>query len=263
MTHAAPGCAPATPWTRVLDRAGAPPRRRLVVFPHAGGGATAYLALFTDLPEDVEIVAVTLPGRDERMDEAPTCDLDRVVDAVAADLRRREQGRPLPTVLFGHSLGAQLAVLAARSARPAHMSLVLSAQMAPSRFALRDTLTPRDVLYGGDVPQEILDDPDLLHWVTDLLTADLELSRRASRALAAVRVEGDLLVLGGRTDPLVDRAGLLAWREHAGGRFHQESFAGGHFYLFEEPARRSVLDHVTRLLDRLAAPAAPTGGRPS
>ncbi|HRO13211.1 alpha/beta fold hydrolase, partial [Amaricoccus sp.] len=83
-------------------------RRRLLCFPHGGGGATSYRAWPALLPPDFEPLAVHLPGRDSRTADPSPATLDEaaaeIADTLAAALDR-------PYVFYGHSLGGALAWL--------------------------------------------------------------------------------------------------------------------------------------------------------
>jgi pyochelin biosynthetic protein PchC len=59
-------------------------------------------------------------------------------------------------------------------------------------------------------------------------------------------VRAAVLATGGAADLDVDREGLAAWAELAGGRFDLRVFPGGHFYLVEDEA--ALVDAVA---DRL------------
>ncbi|MZE55068.1 hypothetical protein GTY86_28075, partial [Streptomyces sp. SID5770] len=54
-----------SPWVRRAARPGRP-RLRLLCFPYAGMGASLYRSWPGLLPEDVEVVAVQPPGREDR-----------------------------------------------------------------------------------------------------------------------------------------------------------------------------------------------------
>src|SRR5437879_2521509 len=91
------------------------PRLRLFCIPHSGGSAAAYRAWPASLPADIEVCAIQLPGRAERLREPP---LDRV-DAMVRGIV--EAVKPLlseaPFAIFGHSLGGLLAFEVGRALR--------------------------------------------------------------------------------------------------------------------------------------------------
>ncbi|TXC66112.1 thioesterase [Piscinibacter aquaticus] len=79
---------------------------RLVCFHHAGVGAAVYRPWAVDLPPDVEVCAIELPGRGSRLREAPLDSVARIVSELIPHLQA-EVDRPF--AFFGHSMGAVLA----------------------------------------------------------------------------------------------------------------------------------------------------------
>ncbi|WP_093799782.1 thioesterase II family protein [Streptomyces sp. Wb2n-11] len=101
-------------WFRRHRRAGAA-RARLVCFPHAGGTATLFHHWPGRIPGDVELLAVQYPGRQERFAEPCIEDMTEPADRITGALEPVLAGpRPLPLVLFGHSLGSAVAYEVAR-----------------------------------------------------------------------------------------------------------------------------------------------------
>ena len=62
---------------------------RLFCFPSAGSGAAMYRPWLELLPPQVELCAVQLPGRENRLREKPFASLAALVQAVLAALRPR------------------------------------------------------------------------------------------------------------------------------------------------------------------------------
>src|SRR5687767_8117681 len=89
-------------------------RFRLFCFPYAGGGLAAYRSWPNQLPADVEVCPIQLPGRDERMAENPFSDLPALVEALTEALAPRLAA---PYALFGHSMGALIAYELVRGLR--------------------------------------------------------------------------------------------------------------------------------------------------
>src|ERR1700755_1529297 len=87
-------------------------RSRLVCCGPAGGGASFYRRWPELVPLDVEVLAVQLPGRETRLVEDPRPGIVTSAEAVCRSLMAR--ATPLPTVLFGHSMGALIAFETAR-----------------------------------------------------------------------------------------------------------------------------------------------------
>ncbi|MFB6822647.1 thioesterase II family protein [Streptomyces virginiae] len=241
---------PRVPWWPLLREVRTTPRARLLVFPHSGSGPNTLFPLFGPLPDHVEVLGLSLPGRERRFDEPPGCRLDQVLDSVADEVLGRD---PLPTVVFGHSLGALLATRAARLLGAHCRAAVVSGQ-APGRTPRRahGATTDEDVVVllreGGGTPQWVLEDPDMLAQVTRVLRADIELGREAATGFEDVRIDVPLHVLGGTADPLIPHEPLDGWADHTTGECQVLRFDGDHFFLLAEAHRPTVVDVLSRAL---------------
>ena len=124
---------------------------RLFCFSYAGGGAALYRPWLDALSPDIELCAVQLPGRENRLREPPFASLTALVDALVPALRPHLDR---PFAFFGHSMGALVAFELARALRsrgdeqPSH--LMLSGRRAPhlpeteaSMRGLDDNASPR------------------------------------------------------------------------------------------------------------------------
>ncbi|QTT77108.1 type I polyketide synthase [Streptomyces mobaraensis NBRC 13819 = DSM 40847] len=242
---------------------------RLFVFPHAGGGPQTFRTWPAGLPDDVETVSYTLPGRGRRQDEPPYQDWPSLVADLVRWVELHDDGAPF--ALFGHSFGALLAfdvcreLIRADGRRPS--ALLLSAHRAP--HLPPDTVKhslPEDVFTGhvrdwGLVPEDLLADEEVLRLLLPPLRADLRLDETYPCRTGdgtGVRLDVPCAVYGGTADPTVDAAELHAWRAHFTDDtpFDVELLPGGHFYLRDSEA--ALLAGVTRRLDRVRAAAGPS-----
>ncbi|CAM5242391.1 hypothetical protein STENM327S_05159 [Streptomyces tendae] len=82
-----PGTRPRTPNVRRAARPRA--TRRLICFPHAGAGASAYADWAGLLPPEIDLVAVQLPGRQNRIAEEPFTEAAPLVETLTHALRAR------------------------------------------------------------------------------------------------------------------------------------------------------------------------------
>ena len=87
-----------------------PAELRLVCFPNAGAGMLMFRGWPDALPW-AEVAFAHLPGRDGRRDDPIPSSIQAVADPLAHALLGLP---PLPTVLFGHSMGALIAFETAR-----------------------------------------------------------------------------------------------------------------------------------------------------
>jgi medium-chain acyl-[acyl-carrier-protein] hydrolase len=98
----------------VFPKANPEAKTRLICFPCAGRGASLYRTWPGPLGQHVEVCAVQLPGRENRMDEPPFTrfqDLVSVIAEVLPPFLDREYA------IFGHSLGALIGFEVARRIR--------------------------------------------------------------------------------------------------------------------------------------------------
>jgi medium-chain acyl-[acyl-carrier-protein] hydrolase len=225
---------------------------RLFCFPHAGGGSLAYFPWTAALAPEIEVCAVQLPGRENRLREPPIDDLARLRERlVEALLPALHEG---PFAVFGHSFGALVAFELVRELRrlgaPLPRLLIAAGRAAPSRgqasrplHAIADDEEFIDELerrYGG-IPAAIRGERALLDLLLPTLRADLKLTE-----CYEYRAESPLPVpiwaLGGRDDPGVDAGALRAWSLETDAGFAAQTFAGGHFFV--QDARADVLGAI-------------------
>ncbi len=234
---------------------------KLLCLHHAGGNPSNFRPWLDALPDDVELLAVRLAGREARMREAPATRMADIVEPLAQALAplieasQPSSGRPAGVIVFGHSLGALIGfeVVAALQAKgsPLPAALVVSGRSAPAPHArtlalhtLPDQAFIDEVqrIYGG-IPPQILAEPELLALTLPVLRADLEVNETYSYSPRPA-LSLPLYALGGRDDPHVTRPQLEAWSAHTTGAFTSAQCEGGHFYLGTPAGRRWVIEEL-------------------
>lgn len=242
-------------WTASLRRpAHGPALGRLVVLAHSGAGPNALLPMLRHLPDAYELVGVTLPGRERRLGEgvsdAPP-ESAVVVDAVLQELRRLPR---LPTVHFGHSMGAALAAALALAAPELCEGVVLSAHPGSPRAEWATDWPERDLLdiirRGGGTPAEILREPLLREHVFTVLRHDLTLGQRLAEDNMGRKILVPVCVLAGEEDGLVDGEQLTQWQTHAAAGYRQRLFPGGHFFLLDDENAPAVAAEIAAVLQQ-------------
>ncbi|MER6786899.1 alpha/beta fold hydrolase [Streptomyces sp. NPDC000658] len=226
---------------------------RLYAFPHAGGSAAAYARWARLLPDDVEVAAVQLPGRQDRRATAAFTDLDTLVEAVYEALEDDLDGRPF--AFFGHSMGALLAyrltvALRADGARGPVLLAVSGWEGGAHRVSPvpvermpDDEFLERVAGFGG-LPPECTENSELLELVLPTLRADFAVVNGYTDDGA--RVDVPVVAYGGTSDPLVGGGVLDAWAGRTDAFLGHLGFPGGHFYLYEHGV--SVAADLTRRL---------------
>ncbi|MCB5907506.1 thioesterase II family protein [Streptomyces pinistramenti] len=224
---------PAARWFhRPLPRPGA--RLRLVCLPYAGGGAAVFRTWPAALPDDVEVVAVRLPGRENRTAEPPYTRWPPLVADLAEALA---EAVPAPYVLFGHSLGGMLGYeLAVREPALPPERLVLAGCRAPdiplqvpAVHDLPDPAFHAGLRHLAGTPEEVLRNPALLALLTPMLRADLRLAETWP-AGGARPVPVPLTTFDGADDPMAPPATVAAWRRHAPHGIRAHHLPGGHHF---------------------------------
>jgi len=216
-------------------------RARLYCFHHAGVGAAVYRPWLAGLPAELELVAVQLPGRANRLDEPPIDRMAALVDALQPALRADFDGKPF--AFFGHSMGAVLAAEMARALQqhgaPGPQQLIVSGRRPPHWPSSDAPLhrLPDDAFvaeiqrrYGG-IPAELLQHADVMALLLPSLRADIAALETHQPPAGRVPLDCALSVFGGSDDPLTPRAHLDGWRGETRGPFRVRVFPGDHFYL--------------------------------
>lgn len=232
-------------------------RLRMVCFPHVGAGGAAFNSWLDHLPADVDVCAIRLPGRENRLREPLLEDSGELFEALWPALVPLLD---LPFVLVGHCSGSVLAyelarrLQAAGAARPA--LLILSSTDGPAVRHIADPLhllprrelLSRVVAFGG-MAREVLDEPELMDIFERILRADYRVIERLAYS-AGPPLDVPVTVLGGRHDEFVSCAGMAAWSAETTKEFSLHLLDAGHYILNE--AGPVVARVVRELADRVA-----------
>ena len=235
-------------------------RARVICMPYAGGGPESFRGWADELGADIEAWAAVLPGHAGRLSEPLPDDLRAVADVTATAIASLP---PLPTALFGHSMGAWLALecahaLVRRGARPT--MLFVSGRAAPGfeRHSAFAHLPDRDFLrvlherFDG-LPPEIAASAEIMDVFLPVLRADVSMLERYV-ATAETPLDMPIHVLAAAGDRALAHPGAIdSWEGTTTGPVRAHRFEGGHFYLHDQ--RDAVTELIRRLVDPLDASA--------
>ena len=213
-------------------------RLRLICFPYAGGGASIFRTWPAHLPRNVDVWAVRLPGRENRLAETPHSRITPLIENLTALLRPH---LTVPYALFGHSLGALVSFELTRRVRqeklavPVH--LFVSGRQAPqipesdpSIHHLPETEFVQQVKHYNGIPQAVFQEPELLQLMVPVLRADFAVNE-TYHYIPRDPLSCPISAFGGEHDATVPIDGLKAWQVQTTHRFKTRFYSGDHFFL--------------------------------
>jgi surfactin synthase thioesterase subunit len=239
---------------------------RLLCFHHACAGAYTFRAWSRMLRPDVELVAVQLPGRENRYSEPLLLSAEAVLDGLIGSLSDSLGPR---YAVFGHSLGALLAYrLACRVRRTGELAppvrLFLSSACVPetktgdrshraASHLLSDQALIEKITILGGTPAEILNDRGFLDQLLPVFRADLTILSQAS-CTAEHALDIPFTLLGGSDDATVQSSDIEAWRRFSSRACKTHILPGGHFY--HQRSQAALLEIINATLGDHIANAA-------
>jgi surfactin synthase thioesterase subunit len=244
-------------WMRVIPNSQTHlPQLRLFCFPYAGGGASIFRTWPVGLPEGVQVCAVQLPGREERLSEEPF-DRWRGLVKVLVDVLSPRLGE-LPFIFFGHSMGALISFELARELRrrgsPQPARLYASGWRAPHLpdpdppvHRLPDVEFLEELRRLEGTPETVLEDAEMMDLLLPTIRADFAIVETYLYA-PEPPLDYPIVAIGGTEDKEVSREELEAWREHTAQDFSLWRFSGGHFFIHQ--ARSQLLARLREDLSK-------------
>jgi surfactin synthase thioesterase subunit len=212
----------------------------LVCFPFGGASASAYKQLTAQLPENVQVWSVQLPGRENRFAEPFATNPVKVVQSVSDEIRllRLEN-----IVFFGHSMGSDLALLctalrhqggygwplllAVSGNKPPHLPNT-RAWSAESDEALLEY-----VLGLGGIPAEVAADQDFAGMYLEKMRADYVLYESIPADIQKP-LDVPLLVVHASDDPVLKDVDMQSWLSYSTRTPTMRTVGGGHFYFLSD-----------------------------
>lgn len=243
---------------------------RLHCFAHSPGGVSVFDGWAQHAGPGVEVRALSLPGGDRRRSEPRVS----THEALLADLLPQvTDPSPGPYVLYGHGLGALVALTVTRALHeagaPGPALLAVSACPPPhTPSALPDVrrATDAEVLHlmggNGAVPPGS-DEGIVLRAMLPVLRADLELAKALQEAARTPSARGPLatpvLVVASQANPLAPPAITDGWWQWTKGPVRARTVPGRHFFVRGGRELPRLLGRACRVAGRLARQRVPVG----
>ena len=228
---------------------------RLFCFPYAGGGPSIFRTWPDDLPFQIEVCSIRLPGRESRLVESPFTRLSPLVQTLADVLHPYLN---MPFAFFGHSMGALISFELARHLRQHGldvMHLFVSgcraphiAQSDPPIHQLPEPEFIEKLRLLNGTPEPVLQNAELMRLLMPVLRADFAICETYTY-LAESPLDCPISAFGGLQDSRVTHNGLAAWRDQTCRSFTLRMLPGDHFFLHS--ARASLLQALARDLKQL------------
>lgn len=233
---------PARNRVALVRRAIGPPRVSLVCIPFAGGNPELFGPWASCVADDIELVAVRLPGHGSRIRERPFVRWDDLVsdtcDALGCYLSR-------PHALYGHCFGARLAYeVARRSADESAVNLLRlfvsgcrspdARQARPYVHELPDPEFRDALARTGGAPAEVLANAGMMRLLLPVVRAEIRLAELwDSRDGHGVSVP--ITAVRGRGDTTPEGRQMAGWAAFTTGECEFAEMPGGHLFLQADP----------------------------
>jgi medium-chain acyl-[acyl-carrier-protein] hydrolase len=208
---------------------------------YAGGtAAAAYGRWARLLPASIQVVPLELAGHGRRASEPFHDSVEAVVRDLAATVT--PVARQARYAFYGHSMGTtvvyELVQQLADKGLPAPEALFLSGGSPPHYphpqrhiHLLSDELFLAEIHRLGGTPASFFKTSDLVQAFLPVLRSDYQLIDRYKPHHPVHVTSAQIVVLQGKSDPLVTEYAAKLWHEYTRGAFEMHLFCGDHFFI--------------------------------
>ncbi|MUL38592.1 thioesterase II family protein [Gloeocapsopsis dulcis] len=226
---------------------------RLFCFPYAGGGTLSFRSWVNNLPKNLEVCAIELPGRGKQIKSPPFTQLEPLVQAIAANILPQLDK---PFAFFGHSMGAIVSFELTRLLRKNYgiepLHLFVSGRRAPQISVQKSfihTLPEPEFLaklrHLNGTPEAVLANAELMEMLSPIIRADFAVIETYVYAEDSP-LNCPITAFGGLQDPEASFTELEAWRQQTNATFSLQMLPGNHFFLHS--AENLLLYSISRAL---------------
>lgn len=226
---------------------------RLFCLPYAGGSATVFRTWTDDLPKNIELCPIEIPGRGRQIKSPPYTEIQPLVREIATNIIPYLDK---PYAFFGYSMGGLISFELIRLLRSEYnfqpLHLFVAARPAPqlpsenppiSKLSDRDFLDSISRLNG--TPKEVLENAELMRLFLPIIRADFALIDSYVYDPQPA-LDCPIYTFGGLQDRGVSYNHLAAWQEQTTADFSLQMMDGDHFFI--NTAKTTLLNSVIQCL---------------
>lgn len=228
---------------------------RMICLPFAGGGSNSFRSWIPILPQSIELIAIEIPGRGQRLNEPLRRRITNLVPDIADALKDELN---IPFVMFGHSMGTLLGYELAHFLHDHQGAIVqhlfvsgrgaahIASREKPIHQLSDDEFLQQIVNYNG-TPKEVIEHAELMELMLPVLRADFEVCETYNYT-ENKPLNCPITAMGGLQDTGAPREDMEAWGQHTTADFNLRMLPGDHFYLLNQtyPVVQSMLRDINQ-----------------
>jgi len=213
---------------------------QLFLLHFAGGSIYSYQFLRSFLPE-FDFIPLELPGRGKRIRERLIKDFNQAADDIYRQLVGQLQPRPF--LIYGHSMGSLLALQVAallEKTNQSPMAIIVSGNAGPGtregkkRYLLEKNAFKAEMKAIGGMPDEVLENEELLEYFEPMLKADFEVVEKDFSDYI-LKVNVPIYAVMGTEEEQNDH--INDWMNYTTSGFAYELLEGNHFFILRHPEK--------------------------
>ena len=212
---------------------------KVIAFPFAGGNRYSFSMIKKVLPAAINFTVLEYPGRGLRMSESLMTNLDAIINDAYQSVKS-EISKSTDYFIYGHSMGALVGYLICHKlevgGEKLPVKLIVSGRRAPSvvknkNLHLLDKKSFWNEIHEmGGVPNEILQDNQMLNFFEPILRADFQaISSFDYQKKSPLSIPIDVFYGDKEIEELNE---IEKWKDESLAKVNTSSLPGGHFFIF-------------------------------
>lgn len=229
-------------------------KTKLLCLPFAGGNKYSYREFVEKAPSFLNVITLEYPGRSTRMKEPLPVDINELTDDLFTQVQPLvEQGN---YAIYGHSLGGLMAYLLTKklqeSGAPMPSDLFITGTTGPSSVSRterkRHLLDPDEFIAEirelGGMPDEILNNKELLYFFEPILRSDFKISENYIYQESAPLNIPVTVITG--TEEEMEIEDIQLWQKETTQVVDFKRMPGRHFFIFQHSFK--IMEIISRKL---------------